>query len=312
MHPTPNGHDPARVGLGVAVVCLVAATAFWAVNYVVGAAVVDELGPVGLTLLRWSIAVLPLFALAQLIERPDWRAVLRHWPRLLVMAALGMVGYNLALYAALRFTTPVSASLINALNPALIALVAAILLRERLGGRRIAGILLGLIGVALVLTRGSIAALTARELNPGDLLMLVAITVWTAYTLLGRRLRAVPPVASTAVQAAMTVAIMAPVGLLTGMVLPASAGSWTALVVIGILPSVGSYLLWNVAVRRISAGSAGVFLNLITVFTVVASLLLGGTIGWAQVVGGILVLGGVALTVLPGRGARAPAADARA
>lgn len=291
-----------RAPLLVAISCLVAATLFWAVNYVVGAGIVDAIDPASLTLLRWCIAVIPLLLLAQAIERPRWREVVSRWRMLLLLALLGMVGYNLALYWALTFTTPVSASLINALNPALIALVAALLLREPLGPRRIVGTLLGLLGVLLVITRGDLGTLLARQLNAGDLLMLVAIAVWTAYTLLGRRLAgSVPPIASTAAQAVITVVVMIPVVAVSGLTLPAAPETLGALLVIGVLPSVGSYLLWNVALRRIPAPTAGVFLNLITVFTVAISLALGETIGVGEVVGGVLVLGGVAVASLPHR-----------
>ena len=48
----------------------------------------------------------------------DWRAVLRHWPALLLLSALGMSGYTLLLYGALGFTSAMNASLITAANPA--------------------------------------------------------------------------------------------------------------------------------------------------------------------------------------------------
>lgn len=287
-----------RAPLPVAIACLLAATLFWAINYVIGSSVVTRVDPVTLTLLRWCIAVVPLVVLAQLIERPDWRAVARRWPMLLAMAVLGMVGYNLTLYWALRFTTPVSASLINAINPALIALIAALLLRERLGWRRVVGMLVGLVGVLLVITRGSWQAILAREINPGDLLMILAISVWTGYTLLGRRLHGVPPIASTAAQAALTIAVMLPVAAVTGIHPPSRPEDVTAIIVIGLLPSVGSYLLWNVALRRIPASAAGVFLNFIAVFTVAISVVLGTRAGLPELLGGALVLGGVALASL--------------
>ncbi|WBU39011.1 DMT family transporter [Homoserinibacter sp. YIM 151385] len=300
-----------RPRVGVAIACLVAATLFWAVNYVVGAGVLGEIDPVSLTLLRWLIAVAPLVLLARAIERPDSRTVLRRWPALLGLAALGMLGYNLALYFALQFTTPVSASLINALNPALIALVAALLLRQRLRPRTLAGLGIGLVGVLLVVTKGELAAVLGRSLNPGDLLMLLAIAVWTAYTILGRRLQDVPPITATAAQAVLTIGLAAPLALFGGFRLPATAEGMWAVAVIGVLPSVGSYLLWNTALRTIPAATAGVALNLITVFTVAISLALGARVGPGEVLGGVLVLGGVALASWPAGGRSGAAGEPR-
>jgi drug/metabolite transporter (DMT)-like permease len=284
------------VSRGAAVLCLVGATAFWAGNYVIGEAVVDTVDPLSLTLLRWAIAVLPLLALAQWLERPDWRAALRRWPLLLLLALLGMAAFPLALYEALRHTTAVNASLISAVNPALLTLVAVLVLREVLGWRGWTGIALSLIGVVIVILAGSGDELATVEINLGDLLMLLSIVVWTAYTILGRRLLGVPPITATAIQAGMTVVVLSPIAGLNGIALPNDAPSGWALLFIGIFPSVGAYLLWNLALRTVQASTGGVFLNLMTVFIVIAGLLLGTQMGPLQVFGGLLVLGGVVLT----------------
>jgi drug/metabolite transporter (DMT)-like permease len=277
------------------VLALVGATLFWAGNYVLGAVAVQEMSPVSLTALRWALAAVPLAVIAQVVERPDWRAVLRTWPRQVVLALLGMVGYALFVYTALQHTSSVNASLVNALNPALIALLGAAVVRRAPSGRAVAGMLVGLVGVLVVLTGGRLGALTALELNVGDLLMVGAIVVWSVYTIGGRGLAGVPPIASTAVQAAIAAGVMAPFAVTGHVHWPSGRDATVALVVIAVLPSVGSYLLWNLALRRVPPAEAGSYLNLITVFTVLISAATGYALGAAQVVGGVLVLGGVLL-----------------
>ena len=305
--PPPPARIVKPVSRGAAVLCLVGATAFWAGNYVIGEAVVDTVDPLSLTLLRWAIAVLPLLALAQWIERPDWRAALRRWPLLLVLSLLGMAAFPLGLYEALRHTTAVNASLITAVNPALITLVAVLVLREVLGWRGWTGIAVSLVGVLIVILAGSAVALAGVELNVGDLLVLLAVAAWTAYTILGRRLHGIPPITATAIQSGMTVLALMPIAAANGITVPADTSSVWALVFIGIFPSVGSYLLWNLALRSVPASPAGVFLNLIPVFTVAAGLLLGTSIGVMEVFGGLLVVGGVILTARDRPAATAPA-----
>ena len=63
---------------------------------------------------------------------PNWRAALREWPLHLLQSLLGLTGYTLLLYAALGLTGAVNAAVISAINPATIALGAAIFLHERL------------------------------------------------------------------------------------------------------------------------------------------------------------------------------------
>lgn len=301
---------PARSG---PVLALVAATLFWAGNYVLGAVAVREMSPVSLTALRWALAAVPLAVIAQVVERPDWRAVLRTWPRQVVLSLLGMVGYALFVYTALQHTSSVNASLVNALNPALIALLGAAVARRALSRRAVAGMLVGLLGVLVVLTGGRVDALTSLELNVGDLLMVGAIVVWSVYTIGGRGLAGVPPIASTAVQAAIAAVVMAPFAATGHVHWPSGRDAVVALVVIAALPSVGSYLLWNLALRRVPPAEAGSYLNLITVFTVLISTVTGYALGAAQVVGGVLVLGGVLLVrdraPRAGSGAGAPAAS---
>ncbi|MBG6212477.1 MAG: DMT family transporter [Cryobacterium sp.] len=280
-----------------ATIALVLATLMWAGNYLVGSIAVQTMSPVELTWLRWLLACAPLLILAQVVERPDWRQVLRHWPRLLLLAGLGVGGYNLLLYTALQYTTPQSASLINAANPAVMVVLAALLLRERIGWRGIAGLVLGLFGVVLIITNGALASVLTRLPNAGDVLMVGAIVVWSLYTIVGRGLP-VPPITATAVQGTLVAVLLAPVAVLSGARWPADAQIGWAVIFIAIFPSIGSYVLWNSALKTIPPGRAGLFLNLITVFTVIIAVILGAQLTTPQLIGGVIVFAGVGLSTL--------------
>lgn len=285
---------------GVAIVSLLGATMFWAGNYIVGAVAVEQIDPVSLVLLRWALALVPLIVIAQLIEKPDWRALLRSWPWLITASLLGLLGYNLLLYAALEHTSAFNASLINAFNPALIAIAAAFLLRERLHARAVVGILIALAGVLIVLTDGDVASIVRVGFGTGELLMIGAILVWSAYTMVGRMGPRLPPIAATSVQAAITIALLAPISLVMGgPTLPTTSGALWSLVFIAVFPSVLSYVLWNRALTVLPASGAGVFLNLITVFVALFTIVTGQPYTWAQLIGGLIVIGGVTLTNLP-------------
>lgn len=285
--------DRRRVVAGVS---LVAATLFWAGNYVLGVVAVREVDPFSLVFARWAIALVPLVVIAQVTERPHWREVVRHWRWLVPLSLTGLAGYNLFLYGALQFTDAFNASLINAFNPALILLAAALFLRQPLTLRGIGGVLVALVGVLLVLTHGNLAALAGLRLGAGELLMFGAIAVWTAYTVIGRKAPTMPPITSTAVQAAVSMLAMVPFVAVNGFHSPVTAAGGWSLAFIAIFPSVLSYLLWNRALVVFEPGRAGVYLNLITVFTALAAVLMGQTMHWAELVGGVLVIGGVVLT----------------
>lgn len=276
-------------------VFLVLANLFWAGNFLFGSVVVDQLSPFLLTAIRWVAAAPILIVLAMIVEKPRWREALREWPMHLLLAGLGLIGFCVFSYEALRHTTPADASVVGAVNPALIAIVAGLIARERIGGRRVLGIGISLVGVLTVISSGDPASLARADVNAGHLWMLGAVVVWTAYTILGRRL-STGPVTASAVQASMTTLVLAPfaVSQLGDVSLDGSAIG--GLAYIAVFPSVLSLVLWNVSVKRVGASTAGVYLNLLPIFTALLGLLVGVSIGWPTVLGGVLVVLGVTIT----------------
>jgi drug/metabolite transporter (DMT)-like permease len=278
-------------------VYLILASLFWSGNLVVGQAAMASMTPIDLTFWRWALAAVPLLVLAHLVERPDWAASLRRWPVLLLLSMLGMTAYTLLLYSALEHTSALNASLIGAANPALILVLSVVLLGDRPRPLSWFGIGLGLVGVLLVLTGGDPRRLLGFGVNTGELLMLAAITTWAFYTIIAGRLN-LPVITATAIQVAMAVALLAPVALASGVRLPATAAESWSVAFIALFPSLGAYLLWNLALKTTTAANAGNYLNLIVVFTAVITLLLGDPITIPQILGGILVISGVLLTGL--------------
>ncbi|PGS74410.1 EamA family transporter [Bacillus cereus] len=275
---------------------LVLANLFWAGNYVFGKYVVAEMSPIQMTFSRWSLAILFLFPLAQWIEHPDWKKVWKEWKILLCMAILGIIGYNFLLYEALRFTTSMNAALINSINPVLIIFFSALFLKEKISLKHSFGICISLLGVLLILTNGQWQQAFQINYNQGDLLMLSAILVWTFYSILGRRIRSIPPISATAVSVLLGLLLLFPFVLTSGMKFSLSREGMIGILYIGIFPSFASFAFWNISIRQIGASKSGVYLNLITVFTAIISVLLGKTITFIQIFGGILVFLGVYLT----------------
>ncbi|WP_159603985.1 DMT family transporter [Agromyces humi] len=275
---------------------LALANLFWAGNYVFGEMVTREISPISLTFFRWAFAVLPLLAIAWLIERPDWRVALREWPVHLLQSALGLTGYTLLLYAALGLTGAVNAAVISAINPATIALAAAIFLHERLGWVQVLGLIVAFIGVTVVLTSGDVGQILEQGFGVGDLLVIGSVLAWTVYSLISRRL-ATPPITATAVQAVFAVATMVPVIAITGVSLPATGAGALGLAYIVIFPSMAGYALWNIGASKVGPARAGIFLNLLPVFTVIIALAFGATLEPPAVIGGALVIVGVYLTL---------------
>lgn len=269
--------------------------AFWATNFVFSPAVLDAIGAIQLTGIRWVISLAVLIPIAMVMEKATSSVILGEWKTHVVQAILGYVGYTLLLYFALGVTSPVTAAILVCLNPATIAIAARFVLREQLSSRAIIGIAVSFVGALIVVLGSGVAG--AFTMSYGDVLLLIATVLWTAYSMVAPRIET-PPITATAVQAGISGVIMIPV-----MAIDIAMGnsSWTTLsgvdwlgiLWIGLIPSAGAYFLWNISSNLIGPTRTGAFLNLIPVFTAIFVIALGGTVTPLQLGGGALVLLGV-------------------
>jgi drug/metabolite transporter (DMT)-like permease len=213
----------------------------------------------------------------------------------------GIFGSTTLTYLAIYLTTASNAVILQAATPVMVAVGARLYLGERLSRLGALGVACSAAGVLLVVTRGELAALRLGTLRVGDPLVLLALAGWTAYTLYGKRVLAgrSPALATTAAYLLGTLMLI-PVTVLTAPLFPAprlaSAVAWGVILYHAILGAL-AHVWWYEAVRAVGASRSAIFMNFQPVVGVLlAAALLGETIGPAQVVGGVAVLAGVALT----------------
>lgn len=273
---------------------LLLATLFWAGNYVFGKYVVAEMSPLWITFARWFLSLAFLIPISYWIERPNYREILKnYWLPLSLMGILGIIGYNLLLYGALAYTSPLNASLVNSLNPAMMVIFTYFLLKERITFINVVGFGVSLVGVLLILTDSHLELVFQTTYNRGDLMMMGANLVWVFYSIIGKRLD-VPPITATACSALLSVFLLLPFLFIYPFdIAQLSVRGITGIIYMWLFPSVCSFIFWNMSVKKVGPSHAGVYLNLITVFTAIISIILGEKIVASQVIGGVLVLLGV-------------------
>src|SRR5450631_4169113 len=103
----------------------------------------------------------------------------------------GLFGYHALYFLALRFAPPAEAGLLNYLWPLLIVLFSSLLPGERLAAHHVIGALLGLAGTVLLFAGNGAAHFAPGEI-PGLIAAFVAAFVWSSYSVMSRRLKAVP------------------------------------------------------------------------------------------------------------------------
>jgi drug/metabolite transporter (DMT)-like permease len=274
----------------------------WASNFVLGRTLREEIGPLMLTTSRVAVASL-FFAVILGRSAVKERLLLRHWALLTAMALTGVLGFPFLLYRGLQLTTATDAVLINATGPLMTAVLAAILLRERLFPRHVLGGVITFFGVALIVSGGSFERLHQWHVNVGDLYILLAVVLWGLYSVISRK-------------ATRTRTVFSVTTISTWIGLPfflgaAAVGSepatinWSwhlvlAVVYIGIFPSGVAFLSWNEGVRRVGANRAMVFYNMLPVYgSILGVILLGESLGTQHFIGGGLILAGSLIAIWP-------------
>jgi drug/metabolite transporter (DMT)-like permease len=271
----------------------------WGSTFVVTKVAIAEVSPLLLALIRFIIASAIFLALVQplgglsLLPRPiPWRS-------LSLMGLTGVTIFYLAFNLALAETSATASALIQGAVPAFTAIFAMPLLSERFGLRRGLGIGASIIGVVVVVLVGGVGGDAPRPLL-GDLLMLVAVLAWCAYTILGKGIQSVSPLAVTAYSSVIGTVALVPIGLFDLIERPPthlSLGGLAAVLYLSVAASAVTLLLWNRALRTLDASQAANFINVVPIVGVMcAAIFLGEPLVPLQLAGGGLVLAGVWLS----------------
>jgi drug/metabolite transporter (DMT)-like permease len=275
---------------------------FWSGVFPAIRIVLESLGLFTSVFLRFSAAALVLLALLR------WREgrLRRLSPREAVLVVgLGLVGiaiYNSLFTAGLSLVEASRAALIVPTNPAFTALFAAWFLRERIGRARVAGIVLSVLGAVWVLGRGDVRSFIHFQFGAGELILILCIFIWSAYTILGRiALSTLSPLALTAyVMAAGALPTVVPAWFEQSSLGEVTWRSWAALAYLVVFGTVIPFLWYSEGVKALGAARASQFISLVPPLAVAeAVLILGEPFTPALGVGIALVVAGLYLTNRP-------------
>jgi len=128
--------------------------------------------------------MLPI-AVPELIKKyPSW---VPEWRDYLLLGALGMWVCGAFVYIGGETTNALNIGLIYALAPVLIAVFSARLFGEQFRGLQLVGFVMALVGMLVVVLKGSLGNFIALEFTRGDLWILTAVLCWSAYSILMRK-----------------------------------------------------------------------------------------------------------------------------
>ncbi|MFC4554734.1 DMT family transporter [Georgenia faecalis] len=293
----PHGRAP-RLAVAAAGVTVL----LWASAFVVIRVIGTDIGPGPMALGRVAVAALALtpFVLRRRgLRLPRGRTL----ALVVVYGVMWFAAYNVALNAAERSIDAGTAALVVNVAPILIAVGAAVLLKEGFSLPLLGGCVVALAGVALM-SAGSGSGSGGDGEPVGLLLALLAAVLYAASVLIQKRLLGridaltvtwFGCVVGTVVLLPFAPALAAEAGRA-----PGSAVLGT--VYLGLFPTAVAFTTWAYALTHVPAGRLGVIGYVVTVVAVLLSWALLGEVPTGLVLaGGALCLVGVAVSRLPDR-----------
>ena len=275
------------------------ATLGWGSNTIASRLAVGEISPMLLIFFRWGFVVVILLSLY-------WRQMIDEWPIirprlkwLLIMGGCGLSLFNAFFYIAAHSTTAVNLGIIQSTMPGMILLGSFMFFGDRINRLQFSGLLLTLLGVGVIVTQGSLEQLMQLTFNHGDLLMIFACSFYAMYTV---GLKSRPKISGMVMLAyfsvaafLMTIPLMIFESFIYGTVMPGVKG-FAIVFYIAIIPSFLSQIFFMRGVDLIGPGSAGLYANLVPIFSaIMAVLLLSEEFALFHLAAMLLVFGGIGL-----------------
>jgi drug/metabolite transporter (DMT)-like permease len=280
---------------------------FWSLNWVIGRAIAGHVTPFALSYIRWLVALAVMLPFAWPAIRAHRDLIRREWKAIAWLAFWGTGLHNVFTYSGLQYTSATNGVILNSSVPILIILLGWLIYRDTVTRVQALGVAVSMAGVLAILTRGDPGVLANLELNKGDMIVMVGMVFWAAYTIFLRHKPVeLPGLALLACCAVVGVILLTPLAvaemLFMGGRVEVTPATVAAMVYVGVFPSFVGYIFWNRGVAEVGPNISGIFMHLMPVFgSLLAWLFLGERIQAFHIAGIALILGGITLTTRGGR-----------
>lgn len=295
---TDSRHARAYAGLVLVMV-------LWAGNSIVGRAVRGEVDPLTLAFVRWAGASLILLPFAWRPLRREWPAIRAAWKPILLLGLLGVGAFNALLYSGLQYTTATNGLLLQAAIPAEVVVLDRLFFGVRSPMLQNLGVACSIVGVAVIVFQGDPSQALRFHFGFGDILVLVAVLVWSLYTVFLRLRPAISGTSFVATTFMIGALAMAPFfihDLMAGERIAFTPKVIGAFAYVAVLPSIVSYYIFNAATHTVGPARAGLAITLMPIFgAFLSAALLGETLHGYHFAGMALILLGIAFSLLARR-----------
>jgi drug/metabolite transporter (DMT)-like permease len=270
---------------------------FWAGNAVASRLAVGQIAPMQLVCLRWAMVLAVMWPLYGGQVRAHWGEVRPQLARIVVVAFLGLTGFNALFYVAAYSTTAVNIGILQGSIPVIVLAGAFLTYGTRATLVQVTGVLITAAGVVVVATRGEPLSILDIDFNRGDLLMLAACLLYAVYTVALRDRPRMPGAAFFTLLALISAVTSLPIAAAEAVISGWSLPTWQGVLVtlwVAIFPSTLAQLFYLRGIDLIGPGRTGVFVNLVPVFAaILAVAIIGEPFAVFHGIALALVLGGI-------------------
>ncbi|WP_339372776.1 DMT family transporter [Paenibacillus elgii] len=282
---------------------MLAVPLFWGGSFSMAEHVVSEIPPLVAATLRFALAGLLLMLVVTLKSEWNMSVLKQRWKGLLFVSLTGIFGYNALFFLGLKYTSAINGSLIIATMPVFVTVGAVFFLKEAWSGRTGLSLVLSLVGVVVVITKGSFHTFSTLSFNVGDVLFFAALACGVMYGLLGKAvMKEVSPLLATTLMTFIGSVFLGGSSLVEGgwgKVPDLSYQGWLEMLYMVLFGTLVGYVIFNKGVEQIGASRASIYLNLTPIVTTLFSVVLYDTMmTWQQVLGMVMVLAGVGLATI--------------
>ena len=273
----------------------------WASSFVALKSAIGPLGPMSVVFGRMVIASLCfVYFINQFRKLEFTRKDIKY---ILLLTLFEPCLYFIFEAKAMQYTTASQAGMITSMMPLMTAIAASFVLKEYLSKRIVIGSMLAVSG-AIWLSLGAQSSESATNPLLGNTLEFCAMICGTWYTISVRYLsQRFSALFLTAIQAFVGTVFFFPLAIWEYFTLPSmhlSLETFGWIAYLGIVVTIGGYGMYNLALSRIEASRASVFVNLIPVFTVLlAYYFLGEVLSPTEMMASMVIFGGIIISQLP-------------
>lgn len=277
---------------------MVLSTIFWAGAFIAGKLSAPFIPPFTLTFLRFFFATIIMYFVVKARDGSIYKLKKEDYRVFLFTGIVGMFGYHVFFFSALKYTTAINSSIIGATNPIITTILVTIFLKDKISFKRLLGIILSFTGVVLTITNADLNALINFSFNKGDILMLVAVLMWASYSVYSKRvMNRFTPLTLTYYSFLFCTIFIIPFVIYEKpwtFISGVPYYSYVSVIYMSIFASVIGYLVQQMSIKQIGPSRTSIFINLVPIFSIILSLIiLKESVSTIKLLTALLIITGV-------------------